>query len=337
MRELLKTEHLSVSFFTKAGEVEAVRDVSLTVEEGEVLAIVGESGCGKSALCKSIMKLLPKTAKIKSGKILADGIDITDYTQRNMSRLRGALFSMIFQDPMTSLNPTMTIGKQIGEAVRIHNKKMPKKQVKEKVLELMQLVEIDEPEVRISQYPHEFSGGMRQRAVMAIALAGNPKILFADEPTTALDVTIQAQILDLLREIQMKLGTATILVSHDLGVVARVADRVAVMYAGKIVEIGTAEEVYYDPRHPYTWGLMRSLPAFAKGKESLYTIPGMPPTLINPPVGDAFACRNEYALNIDYEEMPPMFKITDTHYAATWLLDPRAPQIKSPMGGQCSE
>ena len=337
MRELLKTEHLSVSFFTKAGEVEAVRDVSLTVEEGEVLAIVGESGCGKSALCKSIMKLLPKTARIKSGKILADGIDITDYTQRNMSRLRGDLFSMIFQDPMTSLNPTMTIGKQIEEAVRIHNKKMPKKQVKKKVLELMQLVEIDEPEVRISQYPHEFSGGMRQRAVMAIALAGNPKILFADEPTTALDVTIQAQILDLLREIQMKFGTATILVSHDLGVVARVADRVAVMYAGKIVEIGTAEEVYYDPRHPYTWGLMRSLPAFANGKESLYTIPGMPPTLIDPPEGDAFACRNEYALNIDYEEMPPMFKITDTHYAATWLLDPRAPQIKSPMGGQCSE
>ena len=172
---------------------------------------------------------------------------------------------------------------------------------------------------------------------MAIALAADPDILFADEPTTALDVTIQAQILDLLREIQMKLGTATILVSHDLGVVARVADRVAVMYAGKIVEIGTAEEVYYDPRHPYTWGLMRSLPAFAKGKESLYTIPGMPPTLIDPPVGDAFACRNEYALNIDYEEMPPMFKITDTHYAATWLLDPRAPQIKLPMGGQCSE
>ena len=333
MRELLKTEHLSVSFFTKSGEVEAVRDVSLTVEEGEVLAIVGESGCGKSALCKSIMKLLPKTAKIKSGKILADGIDITDYTQRNMSRLRGDLFSMIFQDPMTALNPTMTIGKQIEEAVRIHNKKMPKKQVKKKVLELMQLVEIDEPEVRISQYPHEFSGGMRQRAVMAIALAGNPKILFADEPTTALDVTIQAQILDLLREIQMKLGTATILVSHDLGVVARVADRVAVMYAGKIVEIGTVEEVYYDPRHPYTWGLMRSLPAFANGKESLYTIPGMPPALIDPPKGDAFACRNEYALNIDYEEMPPMFKITDTHYAATWLLDPRAPQIKSPVGG----
>ena len=257
--------------------------------------------------------------------------------EKEMQKLRGKIFSMIFQDPMTSLNPTIKIGKQIAEAVLIHNKKYTKEQADQKVLELMELVGISHPKERYHQYPWQFSGGMRQRCVMAIALAADPDILFADEPTTALDVTIQAQILDLLREIQMKLGTATILVSHDLGVVARVADRVAVMYAGKIVEIGTAEEVYYDPRHPYTWGLMRSLPAFAKGKESLYTIPGMPPTLINPPKGDAFACRNEYALNIDYEEMPPMFKITDTHYAATWLLDPRAPQIKSPMGGQCSE
>ena len=278
------------------------------------------------------MKLLPKTAKIKSGKILADGIDITDYTERNMSRLRGDLFSMIFQDPMTSLNPTMTIGKQIGEAVRIHNKKMPKKQVKEKVLELMQLVEIDEPEVRISQYPHEFSGGMRQRAVMAIALAGNPKILFADEPTTALDVTIQAQILDVFRRIQKKLGMATVFISHDLGVVAGVADRVAVMYAGKIVEIGTAEEIFYDPRHPYTWGLLQSLPILSRGKEWLSTLPGMPPTLIHPPKGDAFAERNAYAMRIDYEKEPPVFQVTDTHYAATWLLDERAPKVKAPIG-----
>ena len=243
MRELLKTEHLSVSFFTKAGEVEAVRDVSLTVEEGEVLAIVGESGCGKSALCKSIMKLLPKTAKIKSGKILADGIDITDYTQRNMSRLRGALFSMIFQDPMTSLNPTMTIGKQIGEAVRIHNKKMPKKQVKEKVLELMQLVEIDEPEVRISQYPHEFSGGMRQRVMIAMSLICEPKLIIADEPTTALDVTIQAQILDLMKDLKSKLDTSIILITHDLGVVADLCSRINVMYGGLIVEEGTTEDI----------------------------------------------------------------------------------------------
>ena len=292
MNELLKAEHLSVSFFTDAGEVEAVLDVSFTVEKGEVLAIVGESGCGKSALCKSIMKLLPKTAKIKSGKILVNGADITDYTEKNMSRLRGELFSMVFQDPMTSLNPTITVGKQIGEAVRIHNKKMSRGQIRKRVIELMQLVEIDRPEERIRQYPHEFSGGMRQRAVMAIALAGNPKILFADEPTTALDVTIQAQILDVFRRIQKKLEMATVFISHDLGVVAGVADRVAVMYAGKIVEIGTAEEIFYDPRHPYTWGLLQSLPVLAEGKEWLPTLPGMPPTLIHPPKGDAFAERN---------------------------------------------
>lgn len=331
MNELLKAEHLSVSFFTDAGEVEAIRDVSFTVEKGEVLAIVGESGCGKSALCKSIMKLLPKTAKIKSGKILVNGADITDYTEKNMSRLRGELFSMVFQDPMTSLNPTITVGKQIGEAVRIHNKKMSRGQIRKRVIELMQLVEIDRPEERIRQYPHEFSGGMRQRAVMAIALAGDPKILFADEPTTALDVTIQAQILDLLRMIQQELDTATILVSHDLGVVARVADRVAIMYAGKIVEIGTAKEIFYDPRHPYTWGLMQSLPGFSRGQNRLHTIPGMPPSLVHLPKGDAFAARNEYALGIDYEQEPPMFQITKTHYAATWLLDKRAPKIECPI------
>lgn len=337
MEHLLEVKNLSVSIDGPAGEVQAVRDVSFSLKKGEMLAIVGESGCGKSVLCKSIMKLLPPSAKIKEGSICVNGQDITCYREKEMQKLRGRVFSMIFQDPMTSLNPTIKIGKQIGEAVVIHNKNYTKEQVNKKVLELMELVGISHPKERYHQYPWQFSGGMRQRCVMAIALAADPDVLFADEPTTALDVTIQAQILDLLREIQMKLGTATILVSHDLGVVARVADRVAVMYAGKIVEIGTAEEVYYDPRHPYTWGLMRSLPAFANGKESLYTIPGMPPTLIDPPKGDAFACRNEYALNIDYEEMPPMFKITDTHYAATWLLDPRAPQIKSSMGGTAHE
>ena len=291
MRELLKTEHLSVSFFTKSGEVEAVRDVSLTVEEGEVLAIVGESGCGKSALCKSIMKLLPKTAKIKSGKILADGIDITDYTERNMSRLRGDLFSMIFQDPMTSLNPTMTIGKQIGEAVRIHNKKMPKKQVKEKVLELMQLVEIDEPEVRISQYPHEFSGGMRQRAVMAIALAGNPKILFADEPTTALDVTIQAQILDLLKQLKETENIGILLITHDLAVVAQVADRVGLMYAGELVEEASAREFFSKPLHPYARNLLKALPEGKQKSQMLEAIPGMVPRLKREFHGCRFAER----------------------------------------------
>ena len=333
MEDLLQVKNLSVSFDSAAGEVQAVRDVSFSLKKGEVLAIVGESGCGKSVLCKSIMKLLPASAKIKKGNILIHGTDITSYREQDMQKIRGKVFSMIFQDPMTSLNPTIKIGQQIAEAVLVHDKKKTKEQVYQRVIELMELVGIEHPHERYHLYPYNFSGGMRQRSVMAIALASNPDILFADEPTTALDVTIQAQILDLLREVQEKLGTATILVSHDLGVVARAADRVAVMYAGKIVEIGTAEEVYYDPRHPYTWGLMRSLPAFSKGKDSLFTIPGMPPTLVDPPKGDAYASRNEYALGIDYEEMPPMFRITDTHYAATWLLDERAPKIIPPIGG----
>lgn len=333
MNELLKIEHLSVSIPSPAGRVQAVRDVSLDLHPGEVLAIVGESGCGKSMLCKSIMKLLPKSAEIEEGRILADGMDITHYTQRQMRKLRGKLFSFIFQDPMTALNPTIPVGRQIGEAILVHEPRLSGEAVYQRVIELMELVGIQNPQVRYGQYPYHFSGGMRQRSVMAIALAAKPKILLADEPTTALDVTIQAQILDLLKEIQVKLGTSTILVSHDLGVVARAADRVAIMYAGKIVEIGTAEEIYYDPRHPYTWGLMQSLPALNKGKSRLKTIPGMPPTLIDPPTGDAFACRNEYALEIDYQRQPPMFQISDTHYAATWLLDPRAPRIKPPIGG----
>lgn len=333
MAELLEIKNLSVSFDTPQGELQAVRDVSFSLHAGEVLALVGESGCGKSVLCKSIMKLLHGNARITGGSILLDGVDITNYRQRDMERLRGRLFSMVFQDPMATLNPTISIGEQIAEAVRVHHPKLEREAVYQRVMELMKLVGITEPEQRYRQYPYHFSGGMRQRSVMAIALASNPKILLADEPTTSLDVTIQAQILDLLRDIQQKLGTATIFVSHDLGVVARIADRVAVMYAGKIVEIGTAEEIFYDPRHPYTWALMRSLPAFAREGEELYTIPGMPPTMIDLPPGDAFASRNEYALAIDYEEMPPMFQISDTHYAATWLLDERAPKIIPPMGG----
>ena len=336
MEELLKIENLSVVIKSPAGKVQAVRDVSFDLYPGEVLAIVGESGCGKSMLCKTIMKLLPKSAKIEGGKIIANGVDITDYSDKDMRRLRGKLFSMIFQDPMTALNPTIPIGKQIAEAILVHEPRLSKEEVYNRVIELMELVGIQQPHERYKLYPYNFSGGMRQRSVMAIALAANPKILLADEPTTALDVTIQAQILDLLKEIQTRLGTATILVSHDLGVVARCADRVAIMYAGKIVEIGTAEEVYYDPRHPYTWGLIQSLPALNKGAKELKTIPGMPPTLIDPPAGDAFACWNEYALEIDYHQQPPMFQITDTHYAATWLLDPRAPKVESPMGGKAN-
>lgn len=331
MSALLEIKNLSISFFTPKGEIQAVRDVSFSLQPGEVLAVVGESGCGKSVMCKGIMRLLCSSAKIKTGSIFVNGVDITSYKEWDMHKLRGKLFSMIFQDPMTSLNPAMTIGSQIAEAVKVHQPKISKKDLDQRVIELMTLVGIDHPKERKKLYPYHFSGGMRQRSVMAIALAGNPQILFADEPTTSLDVTIQAQILDLLRKIQKTLGTAAVFVTHDLGVAAKAADRIAVMYAGKIVEIGTTEEIFYGPRHPYTWGLMQALPAFSKGRDELRTIPGMPPNLISPPKGDAFACRNEYALAIDYEQAPPMFPITDTHYAATWLLDERAPKINVPV------
>lgn len=327
MAAALELQDLSVQFHTGKEIVQAVRGVSLEVQEGEVLAIVGESGCGKSVLCKSVMKLLPQTAHIAGGHILVDGVDITDYREREMEKLRGNVFSMVFQDPMTSLNPTMKIGTQIAEAVRVHEPKIRKAELDGRVLELLGLVGIDRAKERMQQYPGQMSGGMRQRCVLAIALASNPRILFADEPTTALDVTIQSQILELFRNIQKKFRTATILVSHDLSVVAGVADRVAVMYAGKIVEIGTTEEIFYQPKHPYTWALLQSLPALSKGKAELFTIPGMPPNLAHPPKGDAFACRNPYAVARDYEEEPPMFRVSDTHYAATWLLAEDAPKI----------
>lgn len=335
MENILELKSLTVSIDSPMGKVEAVRGVSLALRPGEILAIVGESGCGKSMLCRSIMKLLPRSARIEGGQIIANGADITGYSQRDMNRLRGKLFSMVLQDPMTALDLTQTVEAQIAEAVRVHSPWLDRQAVHRRVMELMELVGIPQPEKRGKLYPYHFSGGQRQRVVMAIALAADPKILLADEPTTALDVTVQAQILDLLKDIQHRLHTATILVSHDLGVVARAADRVAIMYAGRIVEIGTAEEIYYDPRHPYTWGLIRSLPALAKGGE-LYTIPGMPPSLVHPPRGDAFACRNEYALAIDYEEAPPMFRVSDTHYAATWLLDERAPKVTPPIGGNAN-
>lgn len=335
MENILELKNLTVSIDSPMGKVEAVRGASLALRPGEVLAIVGESGCGKSMLCRSIMKLLPRSARIEGGQIIANGADITGYSQRDMNRLRGKLFSMVLQDPMTALDLTQTVEAQIAEAVRVHSPRLDRQAVHRRVMELMELVGIPQPEKRGKLYPYHFSGGQRQRVVMAIALAADPKILLADEPTTALDVTVQAQILDLLKDIQHRLHTATILVSHDLGVVARAADRVAIMYAGRIVEIGTAEEIYYDPRHPYTWGLIRSLPALAKGGE-LYTIPGMPPSLVHPPRGDAFACRNEYALAIDYEEAPPMFRVSDTHYAATWLLDERAPRVTPPIGGNAN-
>ena len=337
MAELLEVKHLSVSFDTPEGEVEAVRDVSFFVKKEETLAIVGESGCGKSVLCRSIMKLLPRTARIKSGSILANGREIIKCTEKEMQTIRGSFFSMVFQDPMTSLNPAMTVGAQIAEAVLIHRPELSREEVRRRVWELMELVGIDHPKERAAQYPWNFSGGMRQRAVLAIALASEPAVLLADEPTTALDVTIQAQILALFRKIQEKLGTAIVLVSHDLGVVAAAADRVAVMYAGKICETGLVREIFEDPKHPYTKGLLRSLPALSRGKKELYCLPGMPPKLNHPPAGDAFACRNPYALAVDYEKQPPMFQVTDTHYAATWLLDERAAEVRAKIEEEMSK
>ena len=331
--EVLKLENYAISFFTPRGEVEAVRGVDLSVKKGEILCIVGESGCGKSVLCQSIMKLLPKgaphCARVKHGRVILNGEDITDYTEKQMRSLRGNVVSMVFQDPLMSLNPTISVGKQIMEGILQH-RKISKGEAKEQALKMLKLVGIEDVEKRFSLQPHFFSGGMRQRCVLAVALAAQPQLLLADEPTTALDVTIANKILDLLVELRQATGVSIIFVSHDLGAVARIADRVAVMYAGKIVEIGTAEEIYYDPRHPYTWGLLTSLPIFAEENGEMHSIPGMAPQMLNPPPGDAFASRNQYALAIDYEEMPPLFKITDTHYAATWLLDKRAPAVRRP-------
>ena len=264
MPELLEVKHLSVSFFTHTGEVQAVRDVSFSLKAGEVLALVGESGCGKSVLCKSIMKLLPQTAKIKSGSILVNGADITHYRERDMHKLRGRLFSMVFQDPMTSLNPAMSIGEQIGEAVRVHWPRLSREALRARVLELMALVGIDRPEERMGLYPHHFSGGMRQRAVLAIALAGDPAILFADEPTTALDVTIQAQILKLLKQINAARNTAILFISHDLGVVRKLCPRVLVMERGRVVEEGPTNRVFHYPRADYTKTLIASRPTRKK-------------------------------------------------------------------------
>ncbi len=330
MQPILRLEHLSVSFDTPKGEVQAVRDVSLTLDKGEILAVVGESGCGKTVMSQSILKLLPKTSRIKQGRITLDGADITGYREKEMRKLRGSVVSMVFQDPMTTLNPTIPIGKQITESILKHCK-VSREQARRRAIEMLDLVGIDRPEQRFALQPHFFSGGMRQRCVLAIALASNPKLLIADEATTALDVTVQAKMLDLLLDIRDKTGISIIFISHDLGVVARIADRVAVMYAGKLAEIGTAEEVFYDPRHPYVWGLMAALPSLTPVGEKLTCIPGMPPVMLDPPPGDAFAVRNEYAMAIDYEESPPMFQITPTHSAATWLLDERAPKVESPV------
>ncbi|WP_044748678.1 ABC transporter ATP-binding protein [Bacillus alveayuensis] len=330
MEKVLEVKDLHISFDIHAGEVQAVRGVSFDLYKGETLAIVGESGCGKSVTSKALMRLLPTPpSRIKQGEILFEGKDLTKLSDKEMQEIRGAKISMIFQDPMTSLNPTMTIGNQIMEVLLKHQN-MSKAEARNRAIELLQLVGIKNPELRIKQYPHQFSGGMRQRVVIAMALACNPKVLIADEPTTALDVTIQAQILELMKDIQKKMGMSIIFITHDLGVVANVADRVAVMYAGKVVEIGTVDEIFYNPKHPYTWGLLASMPSLDHKDEELYSIPGTPPDLLNPPKGDAFAPRNPYAMKIDYELEPPMFKVSDTHYAATWLLHENAPKVEPP-------
>jgi len=330
MEKILEVKDLNISFHTFSGEVQAIRGVDFDLYKGETLAIVGESGSGKSVTTKSIMRLLPPgNSEIKRGEILFEGKDLAKLSEKEMQKVRGKDISMIFQDPMTSLNPTMKIGKQIMEPILKHHK-ISKKDAKLRAMELLELVGIPKVEERFNQYPHQFSGGMRQRVVIAIALACDPKILIADEPTTALDVTIQAQILELMKDLQQKIDTSIIFITHDLGVVANVADRVAVMYGGKIVEVGTVDEIFYNPQHPYTWGLISSMPDLDSRGKDLYVIPGTPPDLLNPPKGDAFAARNAYAMQIDLEEQPPMFKVSDTHYAATWLLHPDAPEVVPP-------
>ena len=330
MEKLLEVKNLCVNFGTYGGEVKAVRGVTFDLHKGETLAIVGESGSGKSVACKTIMRILSSNGYIKDGQILFDGKDLTKISEKDMEKVRGKDIAMIFQDPMTSLNPTMTIGKQIMEPI-IKHQEFSKEDARKRAIELIELVGISDAEKRFNQYPHQFSGGMRQRIVIAISLACNPKVLIADEPTTALDVTIQAQILELIKDLQEKTGVAVIFITHDLGVVANMADRVAVMYAGKIIEYGTSDDIFYDPKHPYTWGLLGSMPTLDIGDNDLYNIPGTPPDLMDPPKGDAFALRSAYAMKIDHLAEPPMFKVSDTHYAATWLLHPLAPKIERPV------
>lgn len=326
--KLLEVNNLRISFKTQYGILKAIRGVSFDLYKGETLAIVGESGSGKSVTSKAIMGLLAGNSIYEDGTIMYQGRDILQIPEHLMHEIRGTKISMIFQDPMSSLNPIMRVGDQIAEALKF-KLKMPRDMAKKRAIELMESVGIPQADRRYSQFPFQFSGGMRQRIVISIALANNAEILICDEPTTALDVTIQAQILDLIKKLKKERDLSVIFITHDLGVVANMADRIAVMYAGKIVEIGTAEEVFYNPQHPYTWALLASMPNLATS-EKLDAIDGTPPNMIYPPAGDAFAVRNKYALEIDFEEEPPYFQVSDTHYAATWLLHPDAPKVTPP-------
>ncbi len=336
---ILQIKNLDISFRTNAGVVHAIRGVNLDLQKGETVAIVGESGSGKSVTMKAAVGLLDSNATVNSGEILytyedRDGaqktVNLLSLTKKQLrTEFNGQRLAMVFQDPMTSLDPTMTIGKQIMEGMLLH-KKMSKEAAKARALELLKLVGITDAENRFRNYPHQLSGGMRQRVVIAIALSAEPDILICDEPTTALDVTIQAKILELIKDIQKKMNLSVIYITHDLGVVAKVADYVNVMYAGKIVEVGNVEEIFYEPVHPYTWGLLSAMPDLDTNDDRLYSIPGSPHNLLHEPQGDAFAARNPFALKIDKKAEPPMFQISRTHFAATWLLHPDAPDIDMP-------
>jgi oligopeptide transport system ATP-binding protein len=330
-QSLLEAKDLRISFSTYAGEVQAVRGVSFDLRRGETLAIVGESGSGKSVTAKSIMRLLPEAnTMIKGGEIILGGEDILKLPEKRMQNIRGPKVAMVFQDPMTSLDPTMRVGRQITESLKVHLG-LSTHRARERAVELLTLVGIPSPEQRIKQYPHQFSGGMRQRVVIAIALACDPQVLIADEPTTALDVTIQAQILELLRELQERLGMSIILITHDLGVVASTAHRIAVMYGGKIIETGTVREIFYNPQMPYTWGLLASIPSpTADRSEDLIPIPGTPPDATDLPKGCPFAARCPYAMRICEEEMPGYTTFSDEHRAACWLHHQMAPNVEPP-------
>lgn len=327
---ILSAKDIEIQFNLRGRELKAIRKCSLDLYKGETLAIVGESGSGKSVFTKSFLGMLDANGSIIGGSIMYDGTDISKYTkEKEWLPIRGRKISMVMQDPMTSLNPLMPIGKQIQESIR-QSQKISGREAKKQAIEMLEKVGIPDPEKRYKQYPHELSGGMRQRVVIAIAVACHPEILICDEPTTALDVTIQAQILKLIRDLQKEYNMTVVYITHDLGVVANVADRVAVMYAGQIVEYGMVEEIFYDAWHPYTWALMSSLPQYGVKGEPLPTIEGTPPNLFYEIQGDAFAPRNKQPLAIDFEEEPPYFEITPTHKAKTWYLDPRAPKIEQP-------
>ena len=333
-KPILSAKDVEITFSLRGNKLNAIRKCSLDLYDGETLAIVGESGSGKSVFTKTFVGMLDGNGSITGGSIMYDGKDLAKFKkEKEWMTIRGKKIAMVMQDPMTSLNPLKKVGKQIQECIELHQG-LKGAVAKKATLQILEKVGIPYPEMRYNQYPHEFSGGMRQRVVIAIAVACRPQILICDEPTTALDVTIQAQILELIRILQAEYHMSDIYITHELGVVANVADRVAVMYAGQIVEVGKVDEIFYDARHPYTWALLSALPQLGVKGEALPTIDGTPPNLFNKIKGDAFAPRNRQALAIDFEEEPPYFEVSETHKAKTWYLDPRAPKIEPPKSVQ---